>query len=164
MKKMTWSSVLLLGAAAILAMGCASIDGTSSMVRAPRMRLSAERPSELALGGNGEGTLKAWARVKNPNGFPVTLDKVHGTLFLADRKAARLDVETKLKLKAREEATLPLELTFGGKDKDTTVSVGGASGSSVPYRFDGNLEVSALENLEAVFGPLTLLEGQARIR
>ena len=171
MKKMRWSSLLLLGAAAVLAMGCASLEGTTSMVRAPRVRPSAEHPTELSLTGSGAGTVKAWARVKNPNNFPITLTKVHGTLFLADHKAARLDVETKLDMKAREEATLPLEMPFGqDKDKDkekekgAAVAVGGQAGSAVPYRFDGNLSVSAHDNVETVFGPLTLLEGQARIR
>jgi hypothetical protein len=164
MKKMRWSSLLLLGAAALLVMGCASLEGTTSMVRAPLVRPSTEQPAELSFTRAGAGTVKAWARVKNPNDFPITLTKVHGILFLADHKAARLDVETKLDMKAREEATVPLEMPFGGKEKDATVAVGGQAGSAVPYRFDGKLSVTAHENVETVFGPLTLLEGQARVR
>ena len=65
-----------------------------------------------------------------------------------------------------------LEMPFGGKDKDmhegkekdAAVAVGGQPGSAVPYRFDGNLNVSAENEVETVFGPLTVLEGQARIR
>ena len=172
MKKMRWSSLLLLTAAALLAYGCASVSGTAGMVQAPRLHPSSAHPAELAVSGDGTGTVMAWARVKNPNGFPITLTKVHGLLFLADRRAARLDLETKLELKAREEVTVPLELRFGarekGKDKDNdagaAAAVGATSGASVPYRFDGNLSVSVGDNLETVFGPLTLLEGQARVR
>jgi len=170
MKKMRWPTFLLLTAAALLAYGCASVAPTSSMVQAPRVHL-ADRPAELAVSGDGMGTVTAWARVKNPNGFPITLTKVHGLLYLSDRRVARLDVETKLELKAREETTVPFELPFGGKDekkKDkeagAAAAVAATSGTRVPYRFDGNLNVSVGDNLETAFGPLTLLEGQARVR
>lgn len=171
MTKMRWPSLLLLAAAALLTYGCASVAGTSSMVQAPRVHASSDRPAELSVGGDGAGTVTAWARVKNPNGFAITLTKVHGLLYLADRRAARLDVDTKLELKAREEATVPFALPFGGKeakkkDKDPGPgpALGATSGSAVSYRFDGNLNVSVGDNLETVFGPLTLLEGQARVR
>lgn len=171
MKKMRWPTFLLLTAAALLAYGCASVAGTSSMVQAPRVHASSTRPSELAVTGDGAGTVTAWARVKNPNGFPITLTKVHGLLYLSDRRVARLDVETRLELKAREEATVPFEMPFGGKDekkKDkearAAAALAATAGTAVPYRFDGNLNVSVGDNLETVFGPLTLLEGQARVR
>jgi len=158
-------SILALLAAALLVYGCASIDGAAGMVQAPRVRPSAGHTAEVAFAGGGQGTLHAWARVRNPNGYAVTLSKIHGPLYINESKAGVVDLEANIKMKAREEKTVPLDLAFGKGEKDEkAAAASGPSGSMLPYRLDGVLTVTAGDHLVPTFGPLTLLEGQARVR
>jgi hypothetical protein len=160
-----------LAAVTVAMTGCATLNGLSGIVQAPRFSAADDRRAELRLSGPSAGrpagaTLRVYARVRNPNPFELTLSKVTGSLFLEGQEAADVDLPLGLELDAREETVVPIDLTV---PLDGVPSLAGSlaravTGAPVGYRVDGTLGVKIGDLSEPVFGPLTLLEGEVRVR
>jgi late embryogenesis abundant protein len=160
--------ILLILAGTLLFAACASLSELGGVVRAPRFGQAADRPAELRLLGPSAGpsaggaTVRLWAEVENPNPFGVMLDRLDGTFFLEDRRAARVDFPLGLELGARDNAIVPLDLTIDFDDLSTIADIvrRAVSAREIGYRLEGTVGVDAgpLGNLE--FGPMDMLEGE----
>jgi hypothetical protein len=146
---------------------CASVSGTSSMVQAPRFREASDRRAQLSLSSTDApraATLRVFAQVRNPNSTKLKVAKVKGSLFLEGQQAADVDLPLELELKPRETAVVPFDVTVP-LDKAPSLAqtlARSAEGPAVGYRVDGTLDVETAQG-EPMFGPLTLLEGEARV-
>lgn len=157
--------------ALVASQGCASL-GALGLVRPPRFRNDPDRPAELRVLGPslsrplGGASLRLYALVENPNTFSLTLSTVTGRLFLEGTEAADVDLPLGLPLVAGQEQPVPLDLSIGFDNVPRLAEVIGraALGSEVGYRLEGTLGVEAGAFGQPTFGPLTLLEGDVRVR
>ena len=151
--------------------GCASL-GALGLVRPPRFRNDPDRPAELRLLAPslsrplGGASVRLYALVENPNGFGLTLSTVTGRLFLEGTEAADVDLPLGLPLVAGQEQSVPLDLSIRFDNVPRLADVLGraAFGSEVAYRLEGTLGVEAGAFGQPTFGPLTLLQGDVRVR
>jgi hypothetical protein len=160
-------------AAALLVVleGCASL-GALALVRPPRFRGDPDRPAELRLVGPslsnplGGASVRLWARVENPNPFSLTLSTVAGRLFLEGTEAADVDLPLGLPLLSGAEETFPIDLSLSFQDVPRLADVlaRAALGSEIRYRVDGTVGVDAGPMGRPTFGPLTLFQGDVRVR
>jgi hypothetical protein len=146
---------------------CASLGGLGGVVRPPRFA-AADRPAELRLLGpssgrrSGGATVRLWAEVENPNPFGVMLDRLDGTFFLGDRRAAAVDFPLGLDLGARDQAIVPLDLEIDFDDLGGIADVlrRAVSDREIAYRLEGTVGVDAGPLGELSFGPMDMLEGE----
>jgi hypothetical protein len=158
----------LLGAHA----GCASLGGLGGLVQAPRFSAADGREAEIVLRGPsrdfplGGAAVRIHARVFNPNPFGLTLSTLIGDLYLDGTRAAAVDFPLGLALVANDEAEVPIDLAIGFDDVPRLAQVVGRafSGSSLDYRLDGRIGVDAGALGRPTFGPMTILEGDVRVR
>jgi hypothetical protein len=151
--------------------GCASL-GALGIVRPPRFRSDPDRPAELRLLGPslsrplGGASVRLYALVENPNAVGLTLSTVSGRLFLEDTEAADVDLPLGLPLVAGQEQSVPLDLSirFDNVPRLGDALARAALGSDVAYRLEGTLGVEAGPFGQPRFGPLTLLQGDVRVR
>jgi hypothetical protein len=161
-------------AAALLAAhaGCASLGGLGGLVQAPRFSRDEGRDAEIVLRGPsrdfplGGAAVRIYARVANPNPFGLTLSTLVGDLFLDGTRAAAVDFPIGLPLVANDEAEVPIDLAIGFEDVPRLAQVIGRaiSGSRLDYRLDGRIGVDAGALGRPTFGPMTILEGDVRVR
>lgn len=150
--------------------GCAAIESLG--VAAPRFEAADERGTELRLLAPSSGrplggaALRLWARIENPNGFGLRLTDVEGDLSIED--AGTLDVEFPLGLPlvAFQDTVVPLDVAIGFHDVPALARIARAAvgGDRLDYRLDGTFTVDAGRLGAPRFGPLTLLEGEMRVR
>ena len=160
-------SVAVLGAF-VFAAGCASLPSVGGVIRPPRIAQADDRPAELRLIGPTSGTrlggakVRLWAEVENPNPFGVLLDRLDGTFFLEDTRAAGVDFPFGLELGAGDETVVPIDLTIDFDDVSALADVvrRALGDREVGYRLEGTIGVDAglLGNL--TFGPTDWLEGE----
>ena len=147
---------------------CASLGSLGGVVRPPRIAQAADRPAELEIVGPSSGSrlggasVRLWAEVENPNPFGILLDRLDGTFFLEDTRAARVDFPLGLELGARDEAIVPLDVTIDFDDVSALADVvrRALSDREVGYRIEGTMGVDAGPLGELTFGPMDMLEGQ----
>jgi hypothetical protein len=161
-------------AAAILAIhaGCASLGGLGSLIQPPRFSPVDGTDAEIVLRGPsrdfplGGAAVRLRARVMNPNPFGVRLSTLVGDLFLDDTRAAAVDFPLGLSILANDEAEIPIDLVIGFADVPQLAQVVGRafSGSQLGYRLDGRVGVDAGPLGRPTFGPMTILEGDVRVR
>src|SRR5688572_32124364 len=161
-------------AAAFMAahVGCASLGGLGGLVQAPRFSAVEGRDAEIVLRGPsrdfplGGAAVRLHARVLNPNPFGLTLSTLTGDLFLDDTRAAAVDFPLGLALLANDETEIPIDLAIGFADVPLLAQVIGraVSGSQLDYRLDGRIGVDAGALGRPTFGPMTILEGDVRVR
>ena len=162
--------LVAIGLCAALA-SCATLGGLG-IVQVPRIHSVDDNRAQLRFFGPsarnpyGGLALRVFARVENPNPFGVTLSTLRGSLFLEDQAAAEVDLPLGLALRARQDTVVPIDLQVGldnvpGLARTLARAV---VGSSVPYRLDGTVGVDAGDFGKPVFGPLTVLEGEVRVR
>jgi hypothetical protein len=158
--------------AGCLAWGCAGLAQMRGVVQPPQFSQSDDKPAELRvlrpgtdLPSGGAG-VRLWTRVSNPNPFGFTLGTVRGTLFLEGARGATADFPLGLPLRAGEEVEVPLDLTISFADLPGLAGVlrDAALARPVAYRLDGTVGVDAGRLGQPVFGPMTLLTGEARVR
>jgi len=151
--------------------GCASL-GALVGVRPPRFESARERPAELRLVGPsmarpfGGASLRLWARVENPNPFSLTLSTVYGRLILEDIEAGDVDLPLGLPLISGEAQVIPLNISVGFENVPRLAGIlaDAGLGSPLGYRLEGTIGVDAGRLGQPTFGPLTLLEGDVRVR
>jgi len=166
---------LRIAAAAVLIAaqaGCASLGGLGSLLQAPRFSPVDGREAEIVLRGPsrdfplGGAAVRLHARVLNPNPFGLTLSTLVGDLFLDGTRAAAVDFPLGLSLAANGESEIPIDLVIGFDDVPRLAQVVGRAlgGSSLDYRLDGRIGVDAGAFGRPTFGPMTILEGDVRVR
>jgi late embryogenesis abundant protein len=152
--------------------GCASLGGLGALVQAPRFSHAEGRDAEIVLRGPsrdfplGGAAVRIYARVVNPNPFGLTLSTLVGDLFLDGTRAAAVDFPLGLALVANDETEIPIDLAIGFADVPRLAQVIGRaiSGSQLDYRLDGRIGVDAGALGRPTFGPMTILEGDVRVR
>jgi hypothetical protein len=158
--------------AGLLLCGCATLDGLRALVQPPRFEQARDRDPELRMLGPRAGLplggagVRLWATVTNPNAFGLTLDRLTGTLYLEERRAADADFPLGLPLAARGETTIPIDLSISFSDLPGLADVVRRAAGRQPlsYRLEGTIGVNAGRLGNPVFGPMTLLRGEVAAR
>ena len=147
--------------AATLANGCASLSSLGSVVQPPRFAQAPDRPAELRVGPSS-ASIRLWALVENPNPFGVLLDRLDGTFFLEDRRAAAVDFPLGLDLGARDEAVVPLDIPVDFDDVSGLADVlrRAVGARELGYRIEGTVGVDAGPLGDLTYGPTDLIEGE----
>lgn len=154
--------------AALTLGSCATLG---EIVRAPIFELAQGRESSLRLLGPslarplGGAEIQVWARVENPNPVGFTLSRLAGTVLLADRPAADVDLPLGLPLEAAQDTVIPLNLTLSFADlPELADRVRAAlSTGSIDYALRGTVAVDAGAFGQPTFGPQTWLAGDVRV-
>jgi late embryogenesis abundant protein len=166
---------LLLAALALAAgahAGCASLGGLGSLIQPPRFSSADDRQAEIVLRGPsrdfplGGAALRLHARVFNPNPFGLTLSTLAGDLYLEGDRAAAVDFPIGLPLVASGESDIPIDFAVGFDDVPglARVVARAFSGQQLAYRLDGRIGVDAGALGRPTFGPMTILQGDVRVR
>ena len=164
-----------IAALAVLAathLGCASLGGLGAIVQAPRFSSVEGRDAEIVLRGPsrdfplGGAAVRLHARVLNPNPFGLRLSTLVGDLYLDGSRAAAVDFPLGLSLVANDAAEIPIDLVIGFSDVPRLAQVVGRAfgGDQLDYRLDGRIGVDAGPLGRPSFGPMTILEGDLRVR
>jgi late embryogenesis abundant protein len=154
-------------AAMMLVAGCASISELTRVVQPPRFASAPDRKPELHIAGpssshrTGSASIRLWALVENPNPFGVVLDRLNGTFFLDQARAADVDFPLGLDLGARDDTVVPLDITVDFDDLGGIANVlrRAASSRELGYRVEGTVGVDAGPLGGLTYGPTDLLEG-----
>lgn len=163
---------LLVAAIAAGPSGCATLDRLRALVQAPQFSEVDDQRAEIRLLGPGQAlplggaAIRLWTRVRNPNGFGLTLGTLNGTLFLEGRRAADADFPLGLPLSAGGDAVIPLDLRVSFADVPGLVDAirRAVSGDPLNYRLNGTVGVDAGQFGTPTFGPLDLLSGRIQTR
>ena len=152
--------------------GCASLEQLRALVRAPVFEEVEGQPAEVRLLAPGPGrplggaAVRLWTKVTNPNPFGLTLGTLAGTLSLDGNRAAEADFPLGLPLTAGQAREIPIDLTISFSDLPALADALRRAGSSqsLPYALDGTIGVDAGRLGQPVFGPMTLVRGDLRVR
>jgi hypothetical protein len=152
------------------AVGCAALEQLG--IQALRFESADDRGTELRLfepsAGRplGGAALRLWAHVENPNGFGLRLTEVEGDLSIADAGVVDVEFPLGLPLVAFQDTIVPLDVSIGFDDLPAIGRIARAVvvGDRMDYRLDGTFAVEAGRYGAPRFGPLTLLEGEIRVR
>jgi hypothetical protein len=150
--------------AALVSMGCASLDGLRAFIQPPRFRQDDQRRSELRLVGTSGAAVRIWTKVSNPNGFGLNLGTLRGTLYLEGGRAATADFPLGLPLPARGEEVVPLDVSVSFRDLPGLGEAVARALARQPVRYglEGTIGVSAGGFGEQVLGPMQFLSGELR--
>lgn len=154
------------------ASACATLEGLRELVRAPVFEGAEGQPAEIRLLGPGTGrplggaAVRLWTKVTNPNPFGLTLGTLSGTLFLEGTRAAEADFPLGLPLTAGGSREIPIDLTISFSDLPGLANTlrRTARNETLPYTLDGTIGVDAGRLGRPVFGPMTLVTGEVRVR
>lgn len=116
------------------------------------------------MGMSGAG-VRMWARVSNPNPFGFTLGTLKGTLYLDGSRAADADFPLGLPLGAMGDTVIPIDISISFADLPGLSNVARRviARQPVNYRLEGTIGVDAGRLGQPVFGPMTLLSGNATV-
>jgi hypothetical protein len=164
----SWRYAVIIGGLALV--GCASFEALR--IHPLRFAQADDRPSELRILAPSAGrplggaSIRLWAEIENPNGFGLTLTEVAGDLLLEGTAAIAVDFPLGLPLVARQDTVIPLDVSIGFDDLPRLGSIARSAigGDPLDYRLDGTFAVEAGRLGRPRFGPLTLLEGEIRVR
>jgi hypothetical protein len=162
----------LAAAVSLFHAGCATLGGLAAFVQPPRFSSQDGRDAEIVLRGPsrdyplGGAAVRLHARVYNPNAFGLTLSTLAGDLFLEGDRAAAVDFPIGLPLVANGESDIPIDFVIGFDDVPGLARVLGRAltGSQLEYRLDGRVGVDAGALGRPTFGPMTLMQGDVRVR
>jgi hypothetical protein len=157
---------------ALLTVACASLSQLGGVVRPPRFAPADGREAELRILAPSAGSraggavVTLWAEVENPNPFGILLDRLDGTFFLDDERAASVDFPLGLDLGARDSAVLPLDVTIDFDDLSAIADVvrRALDDRGIGYRVEGTVGVDAGPLGDLTFGPMDVLEGELDAR
>jgi hypothetical protein len=149
---------------------CATLEALG--IQPLRFDQADERSSELRILAPSTGrplggaAIRLWAEIENPNGFGLTLTEVAGDLLLENTEAIAVDFPLGLPLVAYQDTVIPLDASIGFDDLPRLGQIARAAigGDRLEYRLDGTFAVEAGSLGRPRFGPLTLLQGEVRVR
>jgi hypothetical protein len=150
----------------LLCAGCSALN-LERVVQPPRFAQAPGREAELRIAGpssthrTGSASIRLWALVENPNPFGVLLDRLDGSFFLEDARAADVRFPLGLDLGARDETVVPIEITVDFDDIGGIASVlrRAATSRELGYRIEGTVGVDAGPLGGLTYGPTDLLVG-----
>ncbi len=136
-----------------------------SLIQPPRFEQVPDQPAEIRLLGTSAAGVRLWTRVSNPNMFGFRLGTLKGTLYLDDARAADVDFPLGLPLGAGGDSVIPIDvsISFSNLPGLSGVARRVLSRQPVNYRLDGTVGVDAGRLGQPVFGPMTLLTGDATV-
>lgn len=148
---------------------CAELNRLGAIVQPPRFEQAPGQRAEIRLLGPSGGRplggagVRLWAKVTNPNPFGLTLGTLKGTLYLEESRAADAEFPIGLPLGARQDTVVPIDISFSFSDLPGLGDAVRRATSRQPlvYRLDGTIGVDAGPLGQPVFGPMTLLTGEA---
>jgi hypothetical protein len=158
--------LLVVAVSVLFLQSCAGALGQlGSLIQPPRFEQVPEQPAEIRLAGLNGATVRLWTRVSNPNPFGLRLGTLKGTLFLDESRAADADFPLGLPLGAGGDSVIPIDISISFADLPGLANVGRRVMSRQPvgYRLDGTVGVDAGQLGQPVFGPMTLLRGEATV-
>lgn len=143
----------------------AGLGQLGALVQPPRFEQVRDQPAEIRLMGMSGAGVRLWTRITNPNAFGLRLGTLKGTLFLDDSRAADADFPLGLPLGAREESVIPIDISISFTDLPGLSGVARRvlARQPVGYRLEGTVGVDAGRLGQPVFGPMTLLTGEATV-
>lgn len=158
--------LFLVGMSLMALQACASMGSLGNLgaiVQPPRFEQVPDQPAEIRLQGVTGAGVRLWTRVTNPNPFGLRLGTLKGTLYLEDTRAAAADFPLGLPLSAGGDSIIPIDISISFADLP---GLGGVARRVVarqplPYRLDGTIGVDAGRLGQPLFGPMTLLRGEA---
>ena len=164
-------SLFLVILTVIATSACGQLGPLAQLVQPPRFA-SGDQPAELRFitpsishpaGGAG---VTIWLKVTNPNPFGFTLSTLDTTLMLEGRHAATGSFPLGLPLQARQETTVPIDLSISFTDLPGLGAVvqRAAAGQAVNFQLDGTIGVDAGRLGQPTFGPMQLMTGELRTR
>jgi hypothetical protein len=164
---MTLPIVLLAGAA-----GCATLDQLRALVQPPRFEEADGERAEIRLIAPdstrplGGAAVRVWTKVTNPNSFGITLGLLSGTLLLEGTHAASAEFPLGLPLTPGQEHVIPIDLSVSFSDLPALANTlrRAAGNETIAYTLDGTIGVDAGPLGQPVFGPMTLVRGDLRVR
>lgn len=167
-----WAKLSCTVFAGVLFVGCATLEQLRAFVQPPHFEQAPDRNAEIRLRGPGAGlplggaAVRLWTTVSNPNAFGLTLGTLNGTLYLEERRAADAEFPVGLPLAAGGQTTIPIDLSISFSDLPGLADVVRRAASREPlaYRLEGTIGVDAGRLGTPVFGPMTLLRGDVRVR
>jgi hypothetical protein len=157
--------------ALLFVQGCAELNRLGAIVQPPHFEQAPGQRAEIRLLGPAGGRplggagVRLWAKVSNPNAFGLTLGTLKGTLYLEESRAADAEFPLGLPLAARQETVIPIDISFSFSDLPGLGDAARRAASRQPlaYRLDGTIGVDAGPLGQPVFGPMTLLRGEAAV-
>ena len=158
---------LLIVATGVLALqACASmgnIGNLGALIQPPHFEQVPDQPAEIRLQGMTGAGVRLWTRVSNPNPFGLRLGTLKGTLFLDDSRAADADFPLGLPLAAGGDSVIPIDISVSFADRPGLSGVARRvlARQPLPYRLEGTIGVDAGRLGQPLFGPMTLLRGEA---
>jgi Late embryogenesis abundant protein len=158
--------LLVVAVSILFLQSCAGALGQlGSLIQPPRFEQVPDQPAEIRLAGINGATVRLWTRVSNPNPFGLRLGTLKGTLFLDESRAADADFPLGLPLGAGGDSVIPIDISISFADLPGLANVGRRvlSRQPVGYRLDGTVGVDAGQLGQPVFGPMTLLRGEATV-
>jgi late embryogenesis abundant protein len=152
--------------------GCATLENLRALVQPPKFEEAEGQPAEIRLLGPGTNRplggagVRIWTKVTNPNPFGIRLGTLSGTLLLEGTRAATADFPLGLPLSPGQENVIPIDLTISFSDLPALASTlrRAARNETIPYTLDGTIGVDAGKLGQPVFGPMTLVRGDLRVR
>lgn len=165
----------LRGGAALLLLsllhGCATLGSLGGVIQPPSFQVDQSQQAQLRLVGPGPGrplggaSIRIFARVRNPNPLGLTLSTLAGGLLLEGQQAAQVNFPLGLPLGAGQETVVPLDIgiSFSEIPGLAGVLTRAVTGAPIRYRLDGTVGVNAGLLGQPTFGPMTLLQGEARV-
>ncbi len=153
------------GVSLLLLQACAGLDQLGALVQPPRFEQVRDQPAEIRLIGMTGAGVRLWTRVTNPNAFGLRLGTLKGTLYLDESRAADADFPLGLPLGGGSDIVIPIDISISFSDLPGLGGVGRRVLARQPlgYRLHGTIGVDAGRLGQPVFGPMTLLSGEARV-
>jgi hypothetical protein len=146
--------------------GCAAgLGQLAALVQPPRFEQVRDRPAEIRLLGTTGAGVRLWTRVSNPNPFGLRLGTLKGSLYLDDTRAADADFPLGLPLGAGGAEIIPIDISISFSDLPGLSGVARRvlARQPVGYRLEGTVGVDAGRLGQPLFGPMTLLTGEATV-
>ena len=152
--------------------GCATLEKLRALVQPPRFEEAEGQTAEIRLLGPGADRplgaagVRIWTKVTNPNPFGIRLGTLSGTLSLEGARAATADFPLGLPLNPGQENVIPIDLTVSFSDLPALANTlrRAARNEAIPYTLDGTIGVDAGQLGQPVFGPMTFVRGNLRVR
>jgi hypothetical protein len=140
-----------------------SLGNLGTLIQPPRFEQVPDQPAEIRLQGISGAGVRLWTKVTNPNPFGLRLGTLKGTLYLEDSRAADADFPLGLPLAAGGDSVIPIDISINFSDLPGLSGVGRKilARQALPYRLEGTVGVDAGRLGQPVFGPMTLIRGEA---
>lgn len=120
--------------AGLLAMGIAILLAGSCK---PKEDVQLRKIKDIVVDATSDPLLRANALLYNPNSIRMTVKKIDMEIFVDGKKAAVIDQKLKIKVPAKAEFTVPLEVKLNLKELgflDTVLSMIGGKRMKIQYK------------------------------